>query len=200
MSAPLPTAKGRRGLTLVETMISLTLLVLMLTGIESVLGSARRQYASGSRAMSLERRGAQALGRVVGALRAADPDSISVVPMAPLATSEITFQLNEGYEGQQVSWSPPVRIRLEPDGRISRTDALGLPEERTGYWGHDIAPLLEGETLNGLDDNGNGLIDEPGLCVSRQGQLLSIALTLSVAAPGGAVQTHTWSTQLHCRN
>ncbi len=40
-----------------------------------------------------------------------------------------------------------------------------------------VTPMLEGEEANGMDDNGNGLIDEQGLCFVVDGKTVTVRLT-----------------------
>ena len=44
--------------------------------------------------------------------------------------------------------------------------------------------LLEGETDNSLDDNGNGLVDEPGLCFHFEGDSIHVLLTIQLSGAG----------------
>ena len=59
---------------------------------------------------------------------------------------------------------------------------------------------MEGETLNAADDNGNGLIDEPGFCLSYQDGRLQVFLTLEQMDSNGQTVTRSWSTVLRSRN
>ena len=65
---------------------------------------------------------------------------------------------------------------------------------------NNVAALLEGELANGVDDNGNGLIDEAGFCVSREGENLTVRLSLLRLGPAEEVITRTQTTELALRN
>ena len=59
---------------------------------------------------------------------------------------------------------------------------------------------MEGEVpANLVDENGNGMIDEPGLYFTRRGQLITVGLTLSTSGPSGVV-SRTWTGNVFSRN
>ena len=47
-----------------------------------------------------------------------------------------------------------------------------------------LAEYAEGETFNGVDDNGDGLIDESGFAIERMGAALEVTVTLEQRPPG----------------
>ena len=60
---------------------------------------------------------------------------------------------------------------------------------------------LEGEIGNNLiDDNGNGLVDEAGLCFDLDGERLNIRLTLERRMGDGTLITHTAQRTIALRN
>jgi hypothetical protein len=65
---------------------------------------------------------------------------------------------------------------------------------------HWVRELLEGEEENGIDDNGNGLVDERGFCVERFGETLVVRLTLQRADAEGHLLTRTAVTSTRVRN
>ena len=79
------------------------------------------------------------------------------------------------------------RIEVDRQGRVSAIEWLGTANERRIELGSSVAPLLMGETPNELDDNGNGLVDEPGLVFVRRPDSLAVGLTLQAGSPGGTL-------------
>ena len=62
-----------------------------------------------------------------------------------------------------------------------------------------VREFLEGEIPNGKDDNGNGRVDERGLCFVLEGEILRILLTLE--QPGAPRRvTRTASSALGMRD
>lgn len=192
---------SRSGLTLVEMSISFLILTVLLVSMFTLLDSANAAQAEGSAEMELETRGSRAIARAVAALRAADGASIAAVPEAPLSADEITFQSNQGYGIQQLVWSDPRSIALEAaSGRLVWTENPGLASEKTSSWCRGVPALLEGEVLNAADDNGNGLIDEAGFCITREGDVIVLRLTIEDERRGGTVVSRTWTRRLYGRN
>jgi len=194
------TSRSRAGLTLVEVAVSFGLLGIVFSGLAMMLGQTNRAVQSGSAVMSLESRGSRTMHRIVDALRRADLASISAVPDAPFSSGAITFQKNLGYGESAVEWSTPHAIAVDANGVITISEDVGLASERATPWCSGVPALLEGEILNGIDDNGNGLSDEPGLCFTRTGSLLTIRFTLEGQTPEGVPLTRTWMTRVLCRN
>ena len=69
-----------------------------------------------------------------------------------------------------------------------------LVAQRTG------APFLAGELPNGMDDNGNGLIDEKGLSFVVDRDSVTIRLTLERVSNDGSVISKTVQSTVTCRN
>ena len=192
---------GRSGLTLVEACITLSLLGLVFGSLGMLIHSAQGTYRAGVSTMQLEREGSLAMARIAAALRAADLDSLSPTAAPPFSSSLLNFQRNEGFDGKQTVWSDPQRIAHDPAaGRALWIRNPGLPGEEGVTWSRKVAPFLEGEALSGTDTNGNGLIDEPGLCFTREGDLVTVRLTLEAPGPGGSSAVRSWTTKLYCRN
>jgi hypothetical protein len=59
---------------------------------------------------------------------------------------------------------------------------------------------MEGELANGIDDNGNGVIDEKGLCFVVEGNRVTIRLTIDKPGPDGKHYRRTLETTVTCRN
>ena len=92
-----------------------------------------------------------------------------------------------------------------PDELIDECEAVLVmdengPDEQTIVLAHEIREFLEGETQNGLDDNGNGLVDERGLCFERTGDDLALRLTLESRDREGRLVTRTLETSVYPRN
>jgi hypothetical protein len=64
----------------------------------------------------------------------------------------------------------------------------------------DIPELLAGEVANGLDDNGNGVVDESGFNVQRQGSLLAIRVGVVQPGAGSTSANSSVTTSITLRN
>ncbi|MCP3914576.1 MAG: hypothetical protein GY711_03345 [bacterium] len=85
-------------------------------------------------------------------------DSVGPVPAAPLDTSHVEF---ENVTGKHI---------VSQEGSDLMWNLLSLSTR--------VAPFLEGEVPNGMDDNGNGLIDEKGFSFVRDRRAMTVRLTL----------------------
>jgi hypothetical protein len=63
-----------------------------------------------------------------------------------------------------------------------------------------VSEYLEGERPNGTDDNGNGLIDERGLCITVENGIYTIRLTVVGKDSRGRQIFHTVETSVTPRN
>jgi hypothetical protein len=141
------------------------------------------------------------LRQVVDALRGADAASLPLVPPTPLSSSTLDFQTQQGYTGQAWSWSGPRRIVFDPlAGTLSRVEDFGLPGENATVWARDVPVLFDGELANGVDDNGNGLIDEAGFCVTREGDLLVLRITVDSQGQVDGGNSRTAEVRIALRN
>lgn len=195
-----PKLRAAAGLTLVELAVSCLVLALVFGSLGLALSSSRTAFERGSRTMSLEQDSGRALRRVTDALRGADAASLPLVPMSPLSSRWIDFQTQTGYDGKSWTWSSPRRIEFDVlDGTLGWNEDQGLPSQTRTVWARNVPALLEGETLNGADDNGNGLIDEAGFCVTREGDLLVLRLTVERDGPLDGGQSRTTELRISLR-
>ena len=63
-----------------------------------------------------------------------------------------------------------------------------------------MSELLEGELPNGIDDNGNGLIDEPGFSIDFEGRAVNVRLSLERRGATGRNILRTAETRVRLRN
>jgi hypothetical protein len=194
----------KRGVTILELAISMTLISIIGTSVLLVSSSgsqAMKQTALSALVQSNARAGVSALAaRLVGA------ELTSMLPVdviAPGSTTSIEYQRIIGFLDGAVAWSNTERIELEP----SPTDANdgidnngnGLVDECRVVWTQNVGLANESrvvlvawarETLageisgNNIDDNGNGLVDEAGLCFDYDGRQLNIHLSLEIPSNG----------------
>jgi len=96
--------------------------------------------------------------------------------------------------------SDPEKIAMDPDDhRLRWFQDPGEADERSVVWCDAVRDLLEGELPNGIDDNGNGLIDESGLTFEIEGNTITIRLTLEKQMPNGRPVKSTVTTTVTCR-
>ena len=193
--------RSRSGFTLIEVLIVAMILGIVLYGVLGVLAASSSSYRHSSASLDMESRGSRLMERLVDALRRSGGTTLTSVPVNPLWTTTLDFQRSQGFEGVAGNWSEVEGLRV--DLAVGSLRWLREPEMASQAVIDDVQsvrPMLEGEIANGLDDNGNGLIDEPGFCVTRENNAIRLHLTLEEEGPNGSTLTRSWSTRVTTRN
>jgi len=191
-------ARSCAGTTLVEITISLAVFSIFSASAFLAVNASTQGYRTEAVAARLDTRSRRALDEACLRLRQADITSLTPTPVsAPASAWWIDFQRAEGYSNGSVDWSLTERLTFEsdvtdPDDGMDN-DGDGLVDEGRLVWIQSpntsteqrivlcssVSRTLEGEIAgNGLDDNGNGLIDERGFCIEFVGSRLVLRLTL----------------------
>jgi prepilin-type N-terminal cleavage/methylation domain-containing protein len=218
MRAPARNAR-RRGLTLIEVVMSMTLMGLVVGAVAALQRRTQDQSRAMLQRARVERQAIRALERVVAELGDVALAMLNPDPNTEFGASTLLFRGPGGLDNLgNVVWPPADRIglQLEPgeadngvdddgDGlvderRLVLTRAVGTASETVVTITNGVAEWLEGETAAVGDDNGNGVVDEAGFSVRRTGDLLRIRLTLEQAVAGGGVERATAETALLVRN
>jgi prepilin-type N-terminal cleavage/methylation domain-containing protein len=210
--------RTRRGFTLVEMLIGATILAMLVGSMGVVVLSARGVYEQGLSSAVLEARGRRTLQRISSELTGAIV-SLTTLPPANGEGPVIAFQTCKGFAAGAMTKSSPTRIELraEPtdpddgvdndhDGSIDEKQIVlvrnaGQANQVESVLCGGVRELLQGETANMADDNGNGLIDEHGLSFARDaGGTVTIRLTLQARDPHGVLISRTVESAVHMRN
>ncbi len=193
--------RKRSGFTIVEAMITMALVGLILTKLTMVMTEARRVHRDESISMALEEQAAQVLDRIAFAIIGSDADTIDPGVGAPFSTDVLSFQISLGVEDGAIVWGDPEQIGLRGDGsQLYWGQNVGAVEERIVVWCNTVSEMLEGELLNGLDDNANALDDELGLSFNKDGKSIMIRMTLVRTDDEGVRTEVTEQTMITCRN
>jgi hypothetical protein len=204
-------------LTVVELVISLTVLAVVLLGLGMVVSSGTKSYQTGVTATQLQQLSQRAVDRMAEELLEAGVGTIA--PQVPnTGDDQINFRVNTGFNGANIVFGPETTLTMQmfpgeldngvddnSNGLVDErqvvriVDPLG-PDPQTVVLSRWVRELFEGELPNGNDDNGNGLIDEPGFSVLQQGRAITLRLTLERADPEGRVVTSSAETVVRVRN
>jgi hypothetical protein len=201
------------GFTLLELVISITILVVMVIAVSSSLSSGRGLWESSMTPLQAERLVNRTVLTIAEALRYAEEDTVLEELFPPEGSSRITFQsatadgLGPVTVLEWVSEPGDPEDGLDNDddglideGMIMRTLDQGGASERKDILVRGVARLLEGEVDNNLDDNGNGLTDERGFSLGMGNRALHVRLTLVRSAPGGGQVVRSAETSVALRD
>jgi prepilin-type N-terminal cleavage/methylation domain-containing protein len=135
-----PRTSRSSGFTLIEVAIVAVILSVCLAALGLFESSTRQTLQQSAAVGSAQERAHQAIERVLHELDGASISTLVPDPTGPLGTDEIVFQKSTGVtSGGSVIWSTRTRLALAPE---------------------------EGELLDGVDNNHNGLVDERCLTVT----------------------------------
>jgi prepilin-type N-terminal cleavage/methylation domain-containing protein len=208
------------GFSLVEMIIVASILSFALGVPLMILRSAERMRSTVTTHVELQAMARQAIDRIASRLESSRAAMIPQSLLGPgLWSPVVDFQIARNWSGASVNWGPPERIALLPspedpddgldndsDGKIDEryvvwTTDVGLPTQRIVVLRRDVPEHLAGEIAgNGIDDNGNGLIDEAGLSFEFVGDQVVIRLSLQGHDSANATIEHTEERRIAFRN
>ncbi len=207
-------------MTLIELAIAAVLLVLTAWSAILFVQSTSHAYRTETVSAELDRLARETLDAIETNLRPADQAAIlPVAAQAPASLSSVGYQRGIGFLGGVIQWGNPERIQFEYDaadpddgvdndldgtvdeGEIVWIENQGLAGERRMVLCRWVAENLDGEAPgNGLDDNGNGLIDEAGFCADFSTGRATVRLTLRRKDPFGNLVDRTLQRSIALRN
>lgn len=194
--------KHSSGTTLIEALIAMALVSLLsLMGV-LLVRMTRTSDSTDASSLELEDQAYRLLDRIAYAIVGTDKDKLFPDPVTPIHSSELTYEVVIGVEDGEVVWGDPERIGLaeENASRLLWNRNPGEEDEQRSVWCNVVRPFLVGELPNGVDDNGNGLVDEKGLSFTLQGNMVTIRITLERARREGLPLIKVVETTVRVRN
>lgn len=192
---------ARSGFTLIEILIVITLLGLILAQVTSVMRTSTSAVSRESSTLVMQDRARVVLDRIALAIMACDRRSLGPL-LGGVQTPELNYQVCLGVENGKAVWDSPERISQggAQGSQVVWVKAPALPDERRVVWSNRVRAFLDGEIPNGIDDNGNGLIDEKGLSFVVEGNKVTIRLSLERTNEDGSTATQQVETTVTVRN
>jgi len=210
--------RTRSGFTLYEVAITVGLLgvVFAATGMVSRSTNDLANW-SGEKGRT-EAQAQRTLDRVVAELAMAGRGMLDPDPAAPGWTDDLEFQCATGVAGGVAVWGSLTGLLWErepgelddgqdndgdgliDEGRVVLVRNVGTANEQRVVLCSGVAEFAEGETSAVGDENGNGLEDERGFSLQRDGELLTVRLTLQEQVESGQVLTVSVRTSIRLRN
>jgi prepilin-type N-terminal cleavage/methylation domain-containing protein len=206
------------GFSLIEMMITVSLLSLVIGSVALLGNSNDRAYRTGAMAAYLEAKAAATTDQIVADLAIAGLESLSPDPIPGVGADSIQYLQATGLTAGEVEWSSLRRLAFEyeigelddgldnngngliDEGRVILTEDVGGPDEKSHVLTRWVREQFDGEEANGVDDNGNGLVDERGFFVERIGETLVVRLTLQRLNAEGLPMNRTARTSTRLRN
>ena len=190
----------RAGWTVLELSIAAVLASLVVGKAVFVLRSASRTGGTQSTALALEDRARSVMDRIAVAIMGSDRGTL-IPTLEGIHNNRMRYKFSLGLEDGEVVWSDPEEILFDEAGLdvVWTRDSAAANDVRV-VWANEVGALLEGEIDNGVDDNGNGLVDEQGLSFELDGNSVVIRLSLQRQVPGGPPVTETIESIVTCRN
>ncbi len=188
------------GFTLLEMMMAFTLLGIVVYKAQGAMKSASQGIGDETKRAMVEDQARRVLRQVGFAVMGSDRNSL--LPGASGFSSEnIRYRVNLGVDDGEVVWSDREMVAMDTD-RLNVYWAENPDEarEKKVVWSKLVAPFLEGEIPNGVDDNNNGLVDEKGLSFVIDGNAVTIRLTLQMPMEEDNILLQTVETTVCCRN
>ncbi len=192
---------SRSGLSLIELMIVIALLAIVSVKAGMVMNSAGESQSRNSAAIDLEDQSRRVLDRIAYAVMGSDRDTLFPDPESPTFTTVLSYAVSLGVEDGEIVWDDPEEIALSPaSAQVVWRKKPDAPDERRVAWCNLVRPFLEGELPNGLDDNGNGLIDEQGLSFVLERNAVTIRMSLEDQIDSENTLIQTVETTVTIRN
>ena len=211
--------KGQAGYTMVEIMISMTVLSVLMSFIFMAQSSGQKVAQRATHEDETQVRLTRTVERVADELRSVIDQTIWEDLTGFVTDSELlTFQAVGSLEGGVVIPGPVTRIAFVPEPGEGRddidNDGDGLVDEGTVTLVRDpdgpneisvilcrnVRAYFDGESLDFEDENGNGLVDEAGFHFQRTGDQLAIRLTIEDVDLRGDVVTQSAEALIRIRN
>ncbi|MEN8150098.1 MAG: hypothetical protein ABFS86_09755 [Planctomycetota bacterium] len=211
---------GERGFTIVEMAISMVVLAGLAIVLGSVMDTGLGAYQSSSPAVVTQITH-RTLDKIADRIAFAGFETLVLVPeeegLEPDG-AEVSFYrclgstagLKDWSEGRRIFWrpedtDPTDKIDNDGDGSVDEGMVVlvldeGMPTESTVVLARGVARHLEGELPNGVDDNGNGFVDERGLLLEIQDRAVQISLTLERTGRDGQPVVTTARTLVALKN
>lgn len=194
-------SRSSSGFTLVEVTLASVLLAILAYKAYGVLNQVQQTSERENSELYLEDRARRVLRQIGWEVMSANFDSLRPTNVLPASSEDIRYQVNLGVQGGAIVWGDPEEIGLDTNmNQVLWRENPDEDNERRVVWTNLVAPFLEGEVPNGLDDNGNGLIDEQGLNFVLDGNSVRIRLTLQDMDRQGEFVQRTVETTVTCRN
>ena len=194
--------KRSAGFTLIELAITTVIVALIGCNISMVMKTGSSAYEAGMMESELNSQTSMTLDRIQLALMSSSLEDLNPALSEGLHSSYIDYQESLGLnEAGVLVYAEPERIALatEENQIVWQEDPGGM-NERSVVWTKNVPQLYRDELRNGIDDNGNGLLDEEGLFFEQLGNSIQVQLTVQRTDSNGRQIVKDSGLTVTCRN
>jgi prepilin-type N-terminal cleavage/methylation domain-containing protein len=194
--------RRRSGFTLVEMVITMVIVALIGCNISMVMKTGTSAYEAGMMESELTSQTSKTLDRIQLALMSSSLEDLNPELSEGMHCSYIDYCESLGLnEAGELVFADPERIALATnEDEIVWQEDPGGENERSVVWTKNVPDLYRDEVLNGIDDNGNGLLDEEGLFFEQHGNSIQVQLTVQRTDSSGRQITKDSGLTVTCRN
>jgi prepilin-type N-terminal cleavage/methylation domain-containing protein len=193
--------RAQAGFTIVELVFAAAILGLLSLNLAMVLRTSSSAFETGVFRKVIDDQAELTMDRISLAVMASAEKDLYPISVAPMNTPRLDYQICLGFQDGQLVMGDTERIEYVPlNGLVVWSQNPNSTDTRSVVWSSWVPNNLDGELVNGLDDNGNGLIDEQGLSFDSSGGKVNIHLTLERKDSKGVIFKRTLVNTVTCRN
>jgi len=195
--------KQQSGFTVLELVFSFAILGLIGLNMAMVMRSSSAAFESSVMSKVVGEQAEMTMERIILALMSSSKDQLEgTLATAPNGAPSVNYTTCLGMNASGVLvYGDPERIEYQPQsGSVIWSQNPGLSNARNVVWSQWVPLNLDGEAVNTIDDNNNGLVDEPGLSFDLQDSKVNVNLTLERKDSKGVLFKRTLSRTVTCRN
>lgn len=190
------------GFTLIEMAVAIVLLVVVVGNVYTMLRQTSKALGSQNAKFDVETQARRTMDRITMAIIGATEDELQVPVAQPGFTNYLRYKESLGMVNGVMTQSALQKIAYTDaeGGEVTWYENEGEANEKRIIFTKNVPPLLEKELNNGIDDNGNGVVDEAGLSFVKEGKSITIYLTIRRTGSDGTVATARLKETVTCRN
>jgi type II secretory pathway pseudopilin PulG len=189
------------GFTIVEMVFAAAIMGLLSLNLAMVLRTSSNAFEAGVLRKLVDDQAELTMDRISLAVMASSEQQLYPPAAAPFNTPTLDYQTVLGFQDGILVMGDLERIQfVQQSGSVLWMQNPNSTDPRSVVWANWVPTSLDGEILNGIDDNGNGLIDEKGLSFDYTGPKVNIRLTLERKDTNGMIFKRTMANTVTCRN
>lgn len=193
----------RSAFTIIEMTIALVLVTVVVGNVYWLLQKSTVAMGDEGSSYDLDTQARRAMDRICMALIGAANNELYVPTSKPSYTSYLNYKESLGLDASgnnQLSDLQRIEFTTTNGGEVVWSQNPGATDEKRVVFAKNVATLLQDELTNGVDDNANGIIDETGFALEKNGKSIIVRLTIRRTLQDGRTLSRTLAETVTCRN